>query len=285
MEKRFLIFTILSLNFINIESRSFSIKTIKNTDPVALLKAGVQASINSKGMSGLADIETALVYSGGSQEVNATIIELAQGHSNLDSKIKQLFSNFFLFYCIKSKTSLLEVKAALNGVFFQYPNILPKAEINARNQQGQTPAMVAAVEKSTEMLQFLIKSRASVGSEIIDKTGTNTFMFAASMGRKDALVLLKPYYNRESLNAKNESGYTALMLAALYGSLDTIRLLVSDYKVDVSIKDNNDQTALDLFNNSSSEKYRYTRIGSGPWKEVPGWKKIRDEIIKLLSSV
>lgn len=56
------------------------------------------------------------------------------------------------------------------------------ADINIRNKRGQTPIMVAAMEKNTEIVNYLLKEGADIG--IKDDRGENLLHYCESFSPK-----------------------------------------------------------------------------------------------------
>lgn len=144
-------------------------------------------------------------------------------------------------------------------------------DVNTTDQQGSTLLMIAVRERNTELIRFLLDSRANAYKR--NRYGDSALTIAALQGQEDIVELLlerkidpnQPGWNAlhyaafenrgriaamllaagADIDALAPNGSTALMLAAKRGHLDTVRLLVGA-KADLSRSDSVEGTALDM---------------------------------------
>ncbi|XP_067682911.1 ankyrin repeat domain-containing protein 50-like [Haliotis asinina] len=86
--------------------------------------------------------------------------------------------------------------------------------INSKGKHGRTPLMRAAYYGNTKMLDLLVRKGSRISS--VDDTGEN-ILHLASMGGHLEMVKYILSHNMADINAKDNDGDTAAMLAKLYG--------------------------------------------------------------------
>ena len=111
--------------------------------------------------------------------------------------------------------------AAETGSLEQVKTLLSKgANINAKNEKGQTALMVAAWRKRLEIVRCLIDNGADVNAT--NQYGGTALMDAAMTGH---LEVVKPLIDRGvDLHAKTQRGGTVLMQAASH--LKVLKFLI-----------------------------------------------------------
>ena len=120
--------------------------------------------------------------------------------------------------------------------------ISKNADVKARNAKGQTPLHCAA-EKSLASIPFLIDAKSDL--EAKDKeSGSRPLHTAAqhNSGKACALLIEKG----ASLNAQDEKGNTPLQVAILAQSLEAVKVLAAQKKVDIYKRNKTDQHAAHL---------------------------------------
>jgi uncharacterized protein len=120
------------------------------------------------------------------------------------------------------------------------------AEIEARDQQGATPLIEAAMFGNTQVVRVLLDNGADVGAK--DNSGETALIAAAcecaSIDMPATLDSLKLLVERRAdINARDKQRQTALMAAALAGQTGNVRYLL-DSGAELDIKDNWGNTAL-----------------------------------------
>lgn len=101
------------------------------------------------------------------------------------------------------------------------------------------PLMSAAFLDNIEALKLLIKYKADINFK--NEKGDTPLMIAAEKSSRNVVrELLK--HNANS-NAQNNQGYTALMLAAIYGNDISVKDLIKK-RADLNLQDNQGRTAL-----------------------------------------
>ncbi|HEU0049657.1 MAG TPA: ankyrin repeat domain-containing protein [Nitrososphaera sp.] len=113
------------------------------------------------------------------------------------------------------------------------------ANVNAREEEGETPLMYAAVEGHTEIVLLLLSRGAEINSVSINEE--TALGRAASMGRTAAAgILIEKGANIEK---GGDSGTTPLMYASSAGHLETVKLLLKK-GAKVNAEDQDGDTAL-----------------------------------------
>lgn len=113
------------------------------------------------------------------------------------------------------------------------------ADVNAFDETGMTPLMIAASEGRTAIAKRLVEAGADV--TLAGGDGTTALMRAASANRVEIIRLLTA--RGADVNARNNGGMTALMVAAFGGYADATKLLLAG-KADPNAKDNQGRTAM-----------------------------------------
>lgn len=115
------------------------------------------------------------------------------------------------------------------------------AEINSRNNLGQTPLMGAALEGDAKIAAMLLAHDASVNA--IANYGETALLIAAANGDNEVLRLL--ISRGADVNAQYPDNRTALMLAVTNGHYTTIRMLLESGAT-VNSKDQYGDSALTI---------------------------------------
>jgi uncharacterized protein len=114
----------------------------------------------------------------------------------------------------------------------------PKTDLNIANQAGETPLMMAVIKGHVELAAALLAKDADV-----NKTGWTPLHYAATAGHIQLITMLLEKY--AYIDAESPNGSTPLMLAAMYGSATSVKLLL-DEGADPSIKNQLAMTAMDF---------------------------------------
>ena len=104
---------------------------------------------------------------------------------------------------------------------------------------ARTPLHLAAFKGYKDVVELLLANKAEVNAK--DNNGQTPLHVAALKGHKDVAELLLA--NKAEVNAKDNNGETPLHLAALSGHKDVVELLLAN-KAEVNAKDNDGQTPL-----------------------------------------
>jgi ankyrin repeat protein len=97
------------------------------------------------------------------------------------------------------------------------------ADINAKNNEGDTALMVAAYKNHREIVEALSAAKADINAK--NRYGNTAVMWAALHGRANAVQAL--IVADADLNAKDNYSYTALMWAALNNRPAIVELLIA----------------------------------------------------------
>ena len=107
------------------------------------------------------------------------------------------------------------------------------ADINARNEDGRTPLMVAITNNNnTEVFSLLLKAGADINAR--DKDGSNPLMLAAGGGNIEVVMLLNAGANT---NTRNVFSRTPLMYATIDGQSPDVITTLLRAGADVSAHD------------------------------------------------
>jgi len=95
----------------------------------------------------------------------------------------------------------------------------PKTKVEWRNSKDESPLMMASIKGHTELVKLLIAKDADV-----NKTGWAPLHYAASRAQKTIIEILLEH--SAYIDAESPNGSTPLMMAAMYGNADCVRLLL-----------------------------------------------------------
>lgn len=133
--------------------------------------------------------------------------------------------------------------ALQNGASKAFTALLASRQVNveARNAQDESPLMLAAIKGNVEAARALIARDADV-----NKTGWAPLHYAASAGSpQHALIIALLLENHAYIDAASPNGTTPLMMAAHYGSIEAVQLLLEE-GADPTLKNQLGLTATDF---------------------------------------
>ena len=107
---------------------------------------------------------------------------------------------------------------------------------------SQTPLHRAAVKGNIDVVEFLLENGADRNSR--DKRGETALHKAAFTNRAHVLQALLA--SGVPVNQQDDEGHTALHVACSYACLDAIKVLTQDSNCDLSVKNIEHETALDV---------------------------------------
>lgn len=114
----------------------------------------------------------------------------------------------------------------------------PLTLVDARNASDETPLMLSALKGNLELCELLIARDAD-----LNKQGWAPLHYAATHGNPAVVQLMLDHH--AYIDAESPNGSTPLMMAALYGSIDSVRVLL-DAGADASIRNKLGLSALDF---------------------------------------
>jgi hypothetical protein len=112
------------------------------------------------------------------------------------------------------------------------------ANVNARDEKGFTPIIVAAQSGLDNAVQTLLAHNAD--PNLRTATGNTALILAVDQGHAGSAAKL--IAAQADVNSRNKRGQTALMTAAWHGNVAMVTSLL-DAKADSTLKDNTGQTA------------------------------------------
>jgi ankyrin repeat protein len=121
----------------------------------------------------------------------------------------------------------------------------PKLDINAMNNAGETALMFAALKGRLELSQRLIARGAR-----ISQPGWTPLHYAATGPEPKIVALL--LQRGAPIEARSPNGTTALMMAARYGSEDSVTLLLAQH-ADVTLRNERGMNAADFARSAGRE--------------------------------
>ena len=114
----------------------------------------------------------------------------------------------------------------------------PQTKVEIRNDNDESPLMLAAIKGQMDLVKQLIARDAD-----INKPGWTALHYAASSGQVEIMKLLLEKY--AFIDAQSPNGTTPLMMAAMYGSPESVKLLL-DEGADPLMKNQQNMTATDF---------------------------------------
>ena len=116
-----------------------------------------------------------------------------------------------------------------------------RLNVEARNKQDESPLMMAAIKGNVEAVKALIARNADV-----NKTGWTPLHYAASAGAPEHTQIIALLLEHHAyIDAASPNGTTPLMMAAHYGSMESLQLLL-DEGADPTLKNQLGLTAADF---------------------------------------
>ncbi len=119
----------------------------------------------------------------------------------------------------------------------------PGTNVEARTAKGESPLMLASLRGHLDLVRKLITRGADV-----NKTGWAPLHYAATSGHVEIMELLLE--NHAYIDAESPNGTTPLMMAALYGTPASVKLLL-DSGADAALRNQLGMTAIDFANKAN----------------------------------
>jgi len=142
----------------------------------------------------------------------------------------------------------------------------PKTDLDAVNDKGESALMLAAIKGQQNEVNELLERDAAV-----NKTGWTPLHYATTSSQLTIMKLLIEKY--AFIDAQSPNGTTPLMMAAMYGSVDTVKLLI-DEGADPLMKNEQGMTAADFAKRANrpdamalvvAAMRSKTPVGDGKW--------------------
>jgi ankyrin repeat protein len=114
----------------------------------------------------------------------------------------------------------------------------PATRVEVRSDKDESPLMLASIKGYLDVCQQLIARDADV-----NKPGWTPLHYAASAGKTAVLQLLLAHH--AYIDAESPNGSTPLMMAAMYGSAETVRVLLAA-GADSALRNSRGLSALDF---------------------------------------
>lgn len=144
----------------------------------------------------------------------------------------------------------------------------PHISISARNPQGESALMLAAIKGRLDLVKALIERGAD-----INHPGWTPLHYAASADLPESLPIAKTLIEQHAyIDAASPNGSTPLMLAAQYSSQAMVEYLLSE-GADVHLRNQRGLSAVDFAKNSDRgylEKILEKQWLAAP-RKIPSW--------------
>ena len=138
-----------------------------------------------------------------------------------------------------SKGSSLLHALSLNGILGPLAVVLQREdlttkELNAKNDNNQTPLMLAAQYGHDAVVRLLLETgKTDVNPR--DRDGYTPLLVAAMFGH-EAVVRLLLQTGKADVNSRFKHGWTALSLAAMFRQVAVVKLLLQTGKADINLR-------------------------------------------------
>ncbi|WP_291022806.1 ankyrin repeat domain-containing protein [Hydrogenophaga sp.] len=117
----------------------------------------------------------------------------------------------------------------------------PEVKVEHRNTKGESPLMMAALKGKLELVRRLIDRQAEV-----NKPGWAPLHYAATHASERSLPVVRLLLEHHAfIDAQSPNGSTPLMMAALYGHPQVVRLLLEE-GADTAMKNEQGLSAIDF---------------------------------------
>ena len=103
------------------------------------------------------------------------------------------------------------------------------ADVNAKNEDGETPLLIAISNRNFDLAEFLNERGDDVNAKEVD--GETPLLISVSIPWLAKLLIERG----ADVNAKNEDGETPLLIAATRDNFDLVELLI-EHGADVNVK-------------------------------------------------
>ncbi|KAL6887859.1 ankyrin repeat-containing domain protein [Trichoderma evansii] len=117
------------------------------------------------------------------------------------------------------------------------------ADVNIKNNNGQTALHFVASKKNLDVARLLINSKPPASTRVRDRRGQYPIHRAAAVGSVPMVMLLLK--NKSPLNATDNEGFTPLHHAIAEGHGDTAVALLKE-EADFTLKTTEGELAIDL---------------------------------------
>ncbi len=194
---------------------------------------------------------------GGEAETNlsaaiSSIPEGTEGAQARKANIEQILSKKVNVNAKNQDGDTPLIIAAVHGDVDVAKALMAKgADINAKGaKDGATPLMVAVYTGDLELAKALLDKKADLNS--VNQDGDTALSIAVRNGEVEIVELLLS--KGADINAKNpKDGTTPLMIAAFHGDADTARVLLSESKADINAKNYAGDSALKIAEVNNSD--------------------------------
>jgi len=125
----------------------------------------------------------------------------------------------------------------------------PEVKVEHRNAKGESPLMMAALKGKLELVRRLIDRKAEV-----NKPGWAPLHYAATHPSERSLPVVRLLLEHHAfIDAQSPNGSTPLMMAALYGHPQVVRLLLEE-GADTAMKNEQGLSAIDFANRAGRKE-------------------------------
>ncbi len=138
--------------------------------------------------------------------------------------------------------ALMAAKRAHRGDILQV--LLDKIS-NVQDENGTTPLMVAIMQDWADVIQILL-TQTAINLNVQDTGGRTALMWAVEQAQVETVQSLLLALPENTINTRNQTGATALMVAASRGCIQITQLLLARRDININVQNQNGQTALML---------------------------------------
>ena len=130
-------------------------------------------------------------------------------------------------------------QAVYNGQTEVVRTLANQQNVNAVNDGGETPLLIACMQGNLAVVNILLRAGADTKLRLLN--GNTALHYAASQGNR--FIGKQLLDSNAEVDAQNENGETALIVAAMCGQNDFSAMLIEN-NANVNLADNEQQTAL-----------------------------------------
>jgi len=159
----------------------------------------------------------------------------------LKQKLEEAPSGFDINALDEDGFSLLMIAAKLNHLDLTALLLEEGADVNVKGARDLTALMVASQHANIPSVQLLLEEERHVDLEATDSSGNTALMYAAMCGSVQIAEML--IEKEVDLNVKNQNLGTALSLGVLYGKENVVEFLLKT-GADANASDSHGNTAL-----------------------------------------
>ncbi|KAJ8564453.1 hypothetical protein K7X08_000913 [Anisodus acutangulus] len=116
----------------------------------------------------------------------------------------------------------------------------------ARDREGRNPLHLAAIKGRVEVMKELVQASHVAALQTTNHNESTLHLCVKNNQLETLKLLMEVISDYQLLNGRDENGYTILHLAVADKQIETVKYLLRNNKIEVNLKDDNENTSLDI---------------------------------------